>query len=84
MGTVVLDAQPRHDPGDALAAEFAHQFVFQAQIKAAGAWVAETPGAPAQLVVDAPRFVAFGADDVQPAQLTHRLFAAIVGTPLAR
>ena len=58
-----------HQHGDALAAEQAHQVVFERQEEARGARVALAAGATAQLPVDAPRLVAFGAEDVQPAQV---------------
>ena len=48
-------------------AEDAHQVVFHRQVEAARARVALASGAAAQLVVDATRFVALGADDVQAA-----------------
>ena len=46
----------------------AHQVVFQREIKAALAGIALAAGAAAQLVVDAPRLMAFGAEDEQPAR----------------
>ena len=49
--------------------EQAHQLVVEAEVEAALARVALTARAAAQLVVDAPRLVALGADDVQPAEL---------------
>ena len=48
-------------------AEDAHQVVFERQIEAARARVALAARTAAQLVVDAARLVAFGADDVQAA-----------------
>ena len=59
--------QPLHDPGQALAAENAQQRVLERQIEPRRAWVALPTRTAAQLVVDASRFVALGADDVQPA-----------------
>ena len=47
--------------------EDAHQIVFERQIEARSTGVALTAGTAAQLVVDAPRLVAFGADDIQAA-----------------
>ena len=61
-------AEPLHQARDAVGAEDAHQVVFERQVEARGAGVALTAGAAAQLVVDAPRLVALGADDVQAAQ----------------
>ena len=46
-------------------AEDAHQIIFHRQVEAARSRVALTPGTPAQLVVDASRFVTLGAYDVQ-------------------
>ncbi|MCG3142235.1 MAG: hypothetical protein HDKAJFGB_03643 [Anaerolineae bacterium] len=52
-----------------------HDFVFERNIKTRRAGVALPPCAPAQLIVNAARFVAFRADDVQAAELNHlRLF----------
>ena len=48
-------------------AEDAHEVVFERKIEAARAGVALTTRAAAQLIVDAARLVAFGADDVQTA-----------------
>ena len=53
---------------DAVAGEDAHQRVFERQVEARAARVALAAGAAAQLVVDAARFVALGADDVQAAR----------------
>src|SRR5262249_26363518 len=46
-----------------------HEVIFERQEEAARARVALAAGAAAELVVDAARFVPFGADDVQPAHL---------------
>jgi len=62
-------AEPGEDAGDPLAGEDAHQVVLQREIEPARAGVALTAGAAAELIVDAPRLVPFGADDVQPAHL---------------
>ncbi len=48
-------------------AEDPHQVVFHRQIEAAGAGVALAAGTAAQLVVDAPRLMPLGADDMQSA-----------------
>ena len=55
---------------DAVAGEDAQQRVLQRQVEARGARVALAAGAAAQLVVDAARLVALGADDVQAARAT--------------
>jgi hypothetical protein len=61
-----LHADPREQRlGLLRLAEDAHQVVFHRQVEAAGAGVALAAGTAAQLVVDAPRLVALGADDVQ-------------------
>ena len=67
--------QAVHDRGDAVGGEDAQQRVFQRQEEAAGTGVALAPGTTAQLVVDATRFVAFGADDVQAAGRQHGVVA---------
>ena len=54
-------------------AEDPHQIVFQRQEELRAAGVALTAGTAAQLVVDAARFMALGADDVEPAGLGHGL-----------
>ena len=53
----------------AVAGEDAHQVVFERQVEAARARVALAAGAAAELVVDAARLVALGAEDVQAAEL---------------
>ncbi len=60
--------QTLHQAGDAVGPEDAHQVVFERQVEARRTRVALAAGAPAQLVVDAPRLVPLGGDDVQPAQ----------------
>ena len=62
-----LDAQLLHDAGNAVGAEQAHQVVFQRDEEARHARIALARAAAAQLAVDAPRFVALAADDVEPA-----------------
>ena len=63
--------QHHHDAVDALAGEDAQQRVLERHVEARAARVALAAGAAAQLVVDAPRLVALGADDVQAAGLHH-------------
>ena len=58
---------------DPLAGEQPHQVVLGRQEEARLARVALAPGAAAQLVVDAPRLVALGAADEQPAGGEHLL-----------
>ena len=66
---------------EALAAEDAQQRILERQVEARRARVALAAGAAAQLVVDAPRLVALGADDVQAARGDHRVVPHL---PLAR
>ena len=61
--------QHHHDAVDALAGEDAQQRILERQVEARAARIALAAGAAAQLVVDAPRLVALGADDVQAAGL---------------
>ena len=56
-----------HHVLEAVGAEDAHQVVFERQEEARRAGVALAAAAAAQLVVDAPRLVALGADDVEAA-----------------
>ncbi len=58
-----------HDDAEALAAEDAQQRILEREIEARRSRVALAAGAAAQLVVDAPRLVPLGADDVQAARL---------------
>ena len=73
---VALDvdaAEAVEDPVDAVAREQADQVVLGGEEEAALAGVALASGAPAQLVVDAARLVALGADDVEAAGVEHAL-----------
>ncbi len=73
-GFAGLHADPGHERLHAgRVAEDAHQIVFQRQIEAAGPRVTLPAGTAAQLIVDAPGFVALGTDDVQAAGREHRL-----------
>ena len=56
---------------DPLLGEDAHQVIFEREIEAGRAGIALAAGAATQLVVDAARFVAFGAEDVQSASGDH-------------
>ena len=66
-GDSLFHAEGLEERGDPLAGEDAHEVVFEGEEEAGGAGVALTAGAAAQLVVDAARLVAFGAEDVQAA-----------------
>ena len=67
-GDAFAHADPGHQAGDALAAENPHQVVLEREVEAGRAGVALPAGPAAELVVDAPGLVAFGADDVEAAQ----------------
>ena len=80
-GFVLFHARPVHDGADAVAAESADDFVVKRHVELRGAGVALPPGAPSELVVDAPRLVALGADDVQAAGVQDAL---VILFPLSR
>src|SRR4029077_14834530 len=61
------DLERAHDRLQALAGEDLEQRVLEGEEEARASRVALAPGAAAQLVVDAARLVALGADDVQAA-----------------
>ena len=69
----LFGTQPVHNGGDAFGAEQTHQIVFQREEEPRGAGVALAPGAAAQLAVDAPGFVALGADDLQAAGVVEQV-----------
>src|SRR6185312_12929823 len=50
---------------DPLFGEDAHEIIFERKIKARGAGIALASGAPAKLVIDTPRLVPLGAENVQ-------------------
>ena len=70
---VVLHAEALHPADQALAAEDAQQVVFQRQVEARRTRIALAARTTAQLVVDAARLVALGADDVQADRRKHLL-----------
>ena len=70
---VVGRAEAVEDAVDALAGEQPHEVVLGGQEEARLAGIALAAGAAAQLVVDAARLVALGADDAEPAGLHHLL-----------
>ncbi len=72
-GLAFLEAEPRQHAVEPVGPEDPHQIVFQRQEEFRAAGVALASGAAAQLVVDAPRFVALGSDDVEPAGPVHGL-----------
>ena len=68
---VVGDLEHLEHPVDPVGLEQPHQLVLQRQVEPGLARVALTAGPAAQLVVDAARLVALGADDVEAAELAH-------------
>ncbi len=62
-----MHAQAEHQRLHAFAAEDAHQVVFERKEETRGTRIALASRASAQLVIDAPRLVAFRAQDVQSA-----------------
>ena len=63
--------------GDAIGGEDPHQVVFERDVEAGRSGIALASGTSAKLIVDAPRFVPLGADDVQAAdaeQLRRALY----------
>ena len=60
-----------HPREQRVGAEDAQQVVLEAQVELRQPGIALAPRAAAQLVVDAPALVAFGADHAQPAGLEH-------------
>src|SRR5438552_6521374 len=82
-------AQPVEDAIDAVAREQAYEIVLGGEKEAALARIPLASGAPAQLVVDAPRLVSLGAADEQPPGRQHVLAALLhasfqLGQQLAR
>src|SRR5579884_2380579 len=78
-GHVVLDAQALHDLRDPLPREQPHQLVVEGHVEPGGAGISLAPGAPPQLVIDAPGLVALGPDDVEPPQRPNELGVLRVG-----
>ena len=78
-GDALLHAQLQHQAADAVGAEDAHEVVLERQVETGGAGIALAARAAAQLVVDAPRLVALGGQDVEAAQGHHPL--ALVRRP---
>ena len=73
MASPSLQAKPRQHAVEPVGAENPHQIVFQRQEEFRAAGIALAAGTAAQLVVDAPRFMALGTDDVEPAGLCDGL-----------
>ena len=72
-GLVVRELEALDDVVDAVAGEEAHELVLGGEVEAGLARVALAAGAAAQLVVDAARLVALGAEHVEAAELAHPL-----------
>src|SRR5207247_8622597 len=72
-GLVVRHLEAGHDVLDPVAGEQAHELVLAGEVEARLAGVALASRAAAELVVDPPRLVALGADDVEAAELEHAL-----------
>ncbi len=72
-GDVFLHPRPLHEALDPVPAEAAHQVVLQGDVETGGARVTLTPGAAPQLVVNTPRFVSLGTQDVETTQFQHLL-----------
>ena len=70
---VVGDLEALDDVVDPVAGEQAHEVVLGGEVEARLAGVALAAGAAAELVVDAPRLVALGAEHVQAAELDDAL-----------
>ncbi len=82
-GLVFLDAELAQHVVHALGPEDAHQVVFQREVEFGGAGVALAARAAAELVVDAPAFVAFGAEHIKPASRQRDLLLLLdVGVDL--
>ena len=71
-GLVVRELEALHDVVDPVAGEQAHELVLAGEVEARLAGVALAARAAAQLVVDAPRLVALGAEHVEAAELDAR------------
>src|ERR1700722_16360857 len=74
-------AEAKHQRLDALAAEDAHEIVFERKEEARRTGVPLTTGATAKLIVDAASFMALGAENVQAA---HRDDFIVFGFTLLR
>ncbi len=76
---VVRHVGHRHHALDHLGLEQAHQVVAQREVEPGLARVALTAGTAAELVVDAPRLVPLGAEDVEAAQLLDLILLRLDG-----
>jgi hypothetical protein len=70
---IVGNVEPFHKSFDAVAAEDAHEVILKRQKESRRTWITLTPGTPAELVVNPPRFMPLGADYVKPSNIPHGL-----------
>ena len=77
---VFLHADQLHRLLHPVGSEDAHQVVFKRQVETRGAWITLATRTAAQLVVDAARLMALGANDMQAAGGDHVVVALL---PLA-
>ena len=70
-GLASLHTQRLHKALHPLRGKDAHQIVFKGQVKTRHTGITLSARAPAQLVVDSPRFMALSAEDVQPTRFDH-------------
>src|SRR5204862_4839565 len=68
---VVRQLEALHDVVDPVAGEEPHEIILAGEVEARLAGVALAAGAAAKLVVDAPRLMALGAEDVEAAGPAH-------------
>ena len=68
-GFPFLNAEPTHDCVEPVGGEDAQKIVFQADIEFRLAGIALAAGTAAQLIVDAPAFMALGAEHIEPARI---------------
>ena len=78
-GHALFHAQALQQGGDPLLGEDAHEVVFEREVEARLAGIALAAGAAAELVVDAPRLVALGAEDEEAAGLDDLLVLLLRG-----
>src|SRR6185312_2965148 len=83
-GLALFHAELAHEALDAVGAEDAHQVVLEREVEARRAGVALAAGPAAKLVVDAPRLVSLGAQDVQAAEGEHLVPLLGAGLGVAR
>src|SRR6266508_3027127 len=72
-GLVVGHLEALHDPEDPVAGEEADEVVLTREVEPRLAGIALAPRAAPELVVDAPRFVALGAEHVEAAEVDDAL-----------